>query len=342
MNKQALNILKYVGGVGLGGLLLYLSFKDASLETITNNLRSANPFWIVASVCIGAFSHYLRALRWQMQFKASGYHPPAARVFSSVMLMYLVNNALPRVGEIARCTALLRSDKIPIATSMGTVIVERLFDMLVLLLLIIVAFVLESATIYGYIEKALSGMSATSAGMTILGVAGVGLLLVVVLFYVFRKKIMASTAFQKATAFVKNLWSSAISIKHIEKPGLFIVYTFIIWFCYWMMTYVIFLSIPALQQLDISFIYFSLIVTIIGAFGYALPVPGGIGPYHAAVTFTFVAFQVHPEAAVSADLGRSFAIIIHSAHLLLQILGGAIAYFYLLSQKPEDSAVPAY
>ncbi|MEM8896548.1 MAG: lysylphosphatidylglycerol synthase transmembrane domain-containing protein [Bacteroidota bacterium] len=341
MNKQLIKVLKYVGGIGLGAILLYFAFKGASLETIGEQLKNANLSWVLLSIGIGLFSHYVRALRWRMQFKASGYNPPLPNVFSSTMFMYLTNLAFPRAGEIARCTALLRSDKIPIATSIGTVIVERVFDVMVLFLLVLLAFGLESATIYGYINEALASFSGISSGSTLLLGAGGVLVVLGVLFWLFRKKIIASSLFQKVMAFAKKLWDSAISIRKIEKPGLFIVYTFIIWLCYWLMTYVVFFSLPDFQELNLSFVYFSLLVTIIGAFGYALPVPGGIGPYHAAVIFTFIAFQVHPDPEVSGNLGRTFAIIIHSSHLILQFVGGALGYLYLVSRKPQDSAIVA-
>lgn len=329
-------ILKYGLGLGLGAVLLYFAFGDMSFAELSESLAGGDYRWLLLSILIGLFSHYIRAVRWRMQLRATGYEPSILNAFSAVMLTYMVNLALPRAGELARCSALRKSDKVPLPTGFGTVVAERVFDALILLVLIFTAFLLESSAIYGYLDRALAGKSLTP--LLLLG--GVGLL-GMLLIYVFRRSLSQLTLVQRGFDFIRELIRAAWSIRQVRRPGLFIFYTLVIWFCYWLMTYVAFFSLPTFAQVDQNLMYLSLIVTIMGGIGMAMPVPGGTGPYHAAVVLTFSALLVLPSEKASADLGAVFALVIHTAQVLMMITFGSLGYLFLWLQKPKDSATPA-
>ncbi len=333
-------MLKYVLGLGLGAIFLYLAFAGADWEEIKTAVQTINPGWMILSLSVGLFSHFIRAVRWQMQLKASGYQPTHLRLFASVMVGYLVNQALPRAGEVARCTSLMRSDKVPLSTGFGTVVIERVFDLMILIVLIALAFVLESETIFSFLGAAFGGSEGDGSGgiswLAILGIAGVaGLLLA----WVFRKALLKLPLVQKGITFGRELVQSALSIRHIERPWLFILYTAIIWACYWFMTYFCFFAIDEFWNLDMNLLYLSLVTTVMGGIGMAIPVPGGTGPYHAAVTFTFVALLVAGGEEASRHLGQTFAIIMHSAQVVMMVSAGMLGYAYLMIQKPVDSSL---
>lgn len=273
-----------------------------------------------------------------MQLRASGYDPPMANVFASVMVTYLVNLAVPRAGEVARCSALTKSDKVPLATGFGTVVVERILDAFVLLLLILLMATLESQKIIQFFNEIFGGGEEASGPSPILILAGVGVVFMGIA-WIFRKKLLEFPIVQKIVGFVGELIQSALSIRKIKQPGMYVVYTILIWICYWMMTYVAFFSLEQTATLNINLLYFGLIVTIIGGIGMALPSPGGIGSYHFAVKFTFVAFAVLGTAEASGELGLVFAVIMHASQIVMMIVAGAIAFLYLWIQKPRDSAI---
>lgn len=338
MKKKLINVAKYALGLALGGLFLYLAFQGANWEEIAKTVRDIDPGWLLLSLSVGLFSHYIRGVRWQMQLKASGYQPGYLNLFAAVMVGYLVNQVLPRAGEVARCTSLLRSDKVPLSTGFGTVVIERVFDLLILVVLIGLAFVLESETIFKYLDQ----FAATQEGgdsSPVLWILGGTLLGGAVLLWALRKPLLKLPLVQKAVNFGRELIQSALSIRHIERPWLFIFYTFTIWFCYWMMTYCCFFAIDEFWQLEINLFYLSLVTTVMGGIGMAIPVPGGTGPYHAAVTFTFVALMVAGGEEASRQLGQTFAIIMHSAQVVMMVGAGLLGYAYLLTQKPRNSAL---
>jgi uncharacterized membrane protein YbhN (UPF0104 family) len=277
-----------------------------------------------------------------MQMRASGYDPSLPNTFAAVMVAYLVNLALPRAGEVARCSVLLRSDKVPLSTALGTVVVERVFDVIILGLLALIVFFSEYDTLYQGLMLFSSGNPAETAEsgfpLWLYSVAVAGFFLVL-LGFVFRARLLEIPVFQKIYQFIKDLLRSAWSIRYLEHPILFVVYTCIIWGCYILMTYVGFFSMPVISNLDMNLAYFALIITVVGGIGFALPSPGGMGSYHAAVIISFLGFHILSDATSSHQLGLAFATILHTSQLLMMILVGAAAYLYLWFQKPRDSAM---
>ncbi|MEM6261306.1 MAG: lysylphosphatidylglycerol synthase transmembrane domain-containing protein [Bacteroidota bacterium] len=340
MQKNTLiSLVKYLLGVGLGVLLLYLVFKDASLEQLIADVRAADPAWLLGAIGIGLLSHWFRGLRWRMQLRAANYSPSPANTFAAVMFMYMVNLALPRAGELARCSILLRSDKIPIPTSLGTVVTSRVLDLVILIILILLAMVLEFPKLIAYLDAASSG---SSGGNTLLILGGIVVVGLVVLWF-FRNQLLRIPLVAKLWNFAKEMGYAALSIRKVESPFLFVVYTIIIWFCYYLMTYLAMRSMPPVANLDVNLVYFSLIVTIMGGIGMAIPVPGGIGPYHAAVTFTFVAFSVLPDPEATKALGQSFAVVMHTSQLIMMIVVGSLSYLFLILKPARDSILePAF
>ena len=106
-------------------MLLWLAFRGQNLEQIVYDLKNANYLWVLASVLVSILAHYARALRWNMLIQPLGFKPSNSNTFHAVMVGYLANLAVPRMGEVSRCGVLNRTDKIPLNNLIGTVIVER-------------------------------------------------------------------------------------------------------------------------------------------------------------------------------------------------------------------------
>ncbi len=328
--KNTISIIKYLGGLAIGALLLYLALKGISLTSVLQDLRQLNIIWVLISLFIHLASHFFRALRWQQQLNASGYFPKIGNTYASVLITYLVNLAFPRAGEVARCTALYRSEHIPLSVSFGTVLVERLIDLLILLALISLAFLLEYNTILSFFTDLVFAQSGESQQIPIwLWIAGFVLLSLFITGWFFRKKIFQLAITQKFIQFGYSLIRAVLDIQKVKRPLLFIFYTIMIWVCYGLMNYAFFLAMPDIVALDIHLGYLALIVTVMGGIGMAMPVPGGTGPYHVTVEFTFAALMVLPTLEASKQLGISFALINHTSQISLMIVAGMISYIYL-------------
>lgn len=331
--------------MGIGGGLLYLAFQGIELDKLIAEVRDANLYWLLLAIGVGLVSHFFRAARWRMQLIASGYGPSTLNTYAAVMVAYLVNLALPRAGEVARCSVLFTSDKVPVSTSLGTVVVERVFDVIVLGLLAAIVFFFEYDTIYQGLVTFSSGRETGGEGIPgwIYWVAG-SMLVITAIVFLFRKQILQVSFFRKAydkgLTFINALIQGALSIRYMKRPGLFVFYTLAIWLCYILMTYVGFFSMESVSGSEINLPYFALIITVVGGIGFALPSPGGIGAYHAAVVITFLGFQLLPEQGATRELGMAFATILHTSQLLMMVIVGGVAYLYLWLKPPVDSTLP--
>lgn len=341
MKKTLINVAKYSLGLALGAFFLYLAFRNADAEEIWQAVLEVKAGWLLTSLAVGLFSHFLRGVRWRMQLQASGYAPSHLNLFAAVMTGYLVNQALPRAGEIARCSVLYKSDRVPLTKALGTVVIERVFDLLILVFLILLAFILEFETIQRFLNEVFGASPEGSAGppQWLLVMGGL-MVLGVALAWVFRGILLQLPLVQRIFAFGKELIQSALSIRYLQHPWRFVLYSLTIWLCYWMMTYIAFFSMEGFMQVEMPLIYLSLITTVMGGIGMAMPVPGGTGPYHFAVKFTFIALMVGGSREFAQTLGQSFAVVMHSSQLIMMVVVGLVGYIYLWLTPPVDSSLP--
>lgn len=333
------DILKYTIGLGLGVFLFYLAFRDTSIEKLQTYFASARWGWLAFSMCFALLSHFLRAVRWRMQLKASGYEISVPTTFSAVMMTYMVNLALPRAGEVARCTMLYQSDKVPVPVSIGTVFTERVLDVLILGILVLVSLGLANEQILGFWAEITSKKGSASEGLPLTFYIGIVGVLGLIVAFLLRKKLVELPIVQKIIAFVKELIDAALNIRKLENPLLFIFYSAAIWACYVMMMYVGLYCFEPIANVsgEVNLLKFAFLGTVIGSFGMAMPIPGGIGPYHNAIIFSFIAFHVFPAEDMSRIMGQTFAFAFHTAQMLVVLIGGAIGYAYLITKKGKNT-----
>lgn len=323
--QRAIAILKYVLFLGAGIGLFYVAVKDIDMNRLLDGLASLNYFYVALTVVMLMFSHFFRAARWQMLMKASGHDVPLSSTFASVLVGYGFNTIVPRGGEFARCTVLTRAEGVPFATGFGTVITERLSDVLVLGMLFLGVFFAEYDKI-GEIWNEMGAAASTTPqqGMSLtriimLCMAG-AFVLGVILFFLFRKKIVTTSLWAKVAGFGKTFREALVSIFKLDKPWLFLLHTAGIWVSYLLMAY---LPLLALKETSHLTFYFSFIVLVIGAIGFVFPSPGGTGSYHYLVEKTFQIFHgMGPSGAV-------YAIIAHAFQFVLTVLTGVIAWVWI-------------
>ena len=140
MNKRTKSIIQFIVLLSIGILLVWLSFRSVwtEKEKILDSFKTANYFWVSISILIAFLSHYLRAFRWNYLLKPAGYSVKPTNALGAVIVGYFANYGLPRMGEITRCTLVTKYDDVPFEVALGTVITERIVD---LLLLIVIFFI---------------------------------------------------------------------------------------------------------------------------------------------------------------------------------------------------------
>ena len=195
------------------------------------SFRKANYFWIVISVIMGLTSHYIRGYRWRFQMEAMGYHTRTANNFMAVMIGYIVNMILPRVGEVSRAAAITKYEKVPFQKSFGTILAERAIDMIVLMVIGIVTVILQFELLEEFATQIVTVISeaASSPKLWIGLIAAV--ILIFVLFFVFRKW-RHNSFFAKVNALIEGLVEGLRSIFRMKRRVEYVLATIAIWVLY--------------------------------------------------------------------------------------------------------------
>ncbi|MBJ6107595.1 flippase-like domain-containing protein [Hymenobacter sp. BT523] len=321
--KRLLNILKYVLLLSISGALMWYAVRGQDLSRIGHYIATANYFWLAITLTLSTLGYFSRAYRWQMQLKASqtpaGYWP----VYHAMMVGYLANLVLPRMGEVIRCSVLRRTSGVPVQVAIGTVVTERVIDVLVLLGLLSFLLLLDFQTFWRFVTVEILGgryetLARNPLPLVIAAVVG-GILLLVTGFALFRnlERLRQNAFFNKAVLFVKGLLAGVFSVLKLENKWLFIFHTLFTWSVYYLMDYLAFFCFPETYSLDMRA---GLAVLTFGAFGMAAPVAGGIGPFHVMVQGVLIVYGISKEA------GIAYALVVHGAQTLLVVLMGGISF----------------
>jgi len=331
---MVLKILKFVLFASLGAFLLYLSFKGIDLNTFWQELVKADFRWIFISLSAAFVAFISRAYRWKLLVETIDENVSLKHTFHSMMLGYLANFVFPRIGEVTRCGALAKLSKAPVEGLLGTVIIERLLDLLVMIVLMIVVIIARIDLFGGFIgdtviqpiyEKSCSIIN-SSPYIVIAIILFLVALLVMVL--VFKETIKKITLVKKISKLGKGLLNGMKGIYQLKKRKEFILHTLLIWFMYWLMTYVLFFVIPAtshLGPLD------GLFILVIGSFAFVAPVQAGMGAFQALVSMALMIY------GLSKEEGLLFSVISHESQSIFTIIVGAVSFFALfLAAKKKD------
>ncbi len=329
------NILKILIPLLLAVVILYFIFSKIDIQLLWSRISHAKISWVLIGVTISIFAHLSRAYRWNLMLEPLGYTPTLKNTFIAVMVGYFGNIFIPRGGEVMRCMVLTKVDNVPFNASFGTVVAERVFDFLCLLFLMGCAFLMEfdrfSHFFTEFVLKKKEGPGTESLlnNTVFIGLAAAGLIIVIA-FLVFRKKIMDSVAYVKVQSFVSGLIKGLISIRYMKKRNAFLVHSFLIWVGYYLMTYLMFFSLPATSGLDLSA---GLVILIVGGLGMSAPVSGGIGPFHLMVAGALQLFY-----GLQHEDGIAYAFVIHTSQLVsLLVIGGICALWVLVLNKNKKT-----
>lgn len=335
MKKQLSAILKFLFFLGIGILLIWLVVKDKTDEEIANikgALQQANYFWVLLSVVISGLSHYFRALRWKLLLGPMGHSPKTSTTFFSVMVGYLANLALPRVGEVTRCGVLTRYEKVPFVQGFGSVIAERALDVVCVILLFFITLGIEFKKISGIANDLvfvpLTGKlhALMQKQLFVIAVCAVVLIGAAGFFY-FRKKIRSLMS-GKIRGFAIGLWEGLLSVKKVDRPVLFIIHTILIWLMYILQVYVCFFAFDELK--DLSFVA-AMVITVFGSLAVAV-VPGGTGVYQIIVIQILTTVYFSSQTASFA-----FAWSVWASQIVLILVVGMISLILLpILNKTEE------
>lgn len=323
-------ILQFTLPLVLGVVILYFVFRDQDSTAIKNTLANAHYGWIVASSAAALLSHWLRAKRWTMLMEPLGETASSAVAFHAVMFGYLANLAFPRMGEVTRCGAIARHSKLPVNGIIGTVIIERAIDLLMLMAITGITVLMNFELLKGPMFRVLDKLAdAQPLGLAwyywLLLAATFGLL--VLWSYLKKVRHLNYPWLIKIRGFARGIFAGFKSITALRKPLLFWLYTLGIWVGYYLMTYLCVFAFDTTSMLNPNE---GLLILVSGSFGMVAPVQGGIGAYHAVISKLL---EVLPGRDISGADALSFATLTHAAQTLLVLVVGLISMLWLFLKK---------
>ncbi len=328
MKTKLSAIARFLLFFGIGVFFIWLFLRNlTSVEKseILNSFRNANYWWISFAILLGVLSHFLRALRWKMLLEPMGYITSNRNTFFAVMIGYIANLALPRLGEVSRCTILTRYENVPFNKSFGTVITERALDLIVFIFIFFLNLTLQFNKLSEFIDQKiyqpmaakfhLSMNLSITLSILVLGIA----VLFAILFFLFRKQITRNSLYIKIKNILLGFFEGIKSLTKIKKLGLFVFYSLAIWGLYLLMAYFVFFSMPETAKLGIAA---GLATLVFGTIGIMI-VQGGIGIYPAIVAETLLLYSVE------ATKGYALGWLIWSSQTLTIIFLGSLSLILL-------------
>jgi uncharacterized protein (TIRG00374 family) len=329
-------VLQYLFIFGLTALLIWFSLKGLQVKEgenkwqyLYNTWQAADKAWLLLMAGIFMIGQVIRAERWRMLMVPTGYKVTFYHSFLSLMIGYLVNLVIPRGGEVSRCYNLYKLSGSPVETSFGTVVVERLVDLLCLVILVALSFAVESEKLFAFI----STLPIQASGLTgKLAIVGIALLIIVLgvfgLFWYSRKNQKLGSFLQRT---LEGFKQGLAAVFRLERKSLFIFYSIVIWALYFLMSYCVVMAFKETSVLGITAV---LSLFAIGAMAMAAPLPGGAGSYHTLVPAGLVFLYAIPQSDAVA-----FTFVFHAWQTLIMIVGGAIALVvtsWILKKKKAD------
>jgi uncharacterized protein (TIRG00374 family) len=337
LKKKILTALKAIVFLSLGLFLVWFALKDIKPEMrgqIRNAFGNASYSWVFLSLVFGVLSHLSRSMRWRIMLETLGHKPKLSNTFFAVMIGYMANYApIPRLGEASRCGILTRYEHIPFTESFGTVIAERLIDVLCLLLVFIITFFVQFDTInvlaHTIILDKIALKFAFVSAHPLICILTVVILVSGIFFFVRLRNKNKDGILNKIIHVIAGFWEGLKTVKNIKRPGAFLAHTIFIWLMYYFSLHVCFYALAETSNLGLKE---GLPIFALGTLGVVFT-PGGIGAYPLIVAFVMESFLIAKPIAIA------FPWIVWSAQFVLIISLGLISLILLpiLNKEPHGN-----
>jgi glycosyltransferase 2 family protein len=310
--------------------IFWFLYKDISFDALLEALSQTSLFWFGLSIFVSLIGFWVRAWRWKLLIDAGeSVKTKTIHTFWALMIGYLANLLVPRAGEVVRCGVLTKTKDHQMGKLLGTVILERTFDLLFMVSIIFLAFLFERDLFIRLFSELVSLDSLKEKIFQSLPLLIGGFIVAMIFVYLVFQKYKDSNLFKKIRHFLRDLVNGVISLKKVDNRLGFWSSSVFIWFTYYLMLIFMAWAIPSTASLSLSSM---LMVMVMGSIGMIAPVQGGIGTFHALVAFILMAY------GLSNEEGKIFAVIIHGSQALAVITLGLIAlvFFFKITAKKES------
>lgn len=316
MNKKTQKTIFFILPIALGIFLIWYSISQLSpfdIESIKISFKTANYWWVIVSLLFGILSHLSRAYRWRFLLEPLGYKPSFANSIMAVLIAYLLNLFIPRSGEFARAASISKYENIPFEKAFGTIVAERVADVIMLVMIFGIAFFLQTELIGSFLFKNEEESNIYSKILMFVVLPLIGFLT-----YWYLKK-SKNPFIIKIVTFIYGLIEGVKSILTMRKKWKFIFHTIFIWLMYVLMFYTVTFALPETTNLPFAAI---IVGFVVGGISMALT-NGGLGTYPVLVSGALILYNIDSNPALA------FGWIIWTAQTLMVILFGGLSFFLL-------------
>jgi len=281
MSKKLISVVKFLVILAIALTLLYFASRHVDIHQIFSGMMKANLGWVLLSFACSVIALIARAYRWNLLIEPLGYKPKLKNTTYSVSIGYFANLAFPRLGEVTRCGTLSRTEGISFSSLLGTVVVERIVDVLTLFICLILAAIIEFTRVSNFLSPRIEYAKHFLTSPKGIIVIVVTIILIAFSIFYFKRKQREKEKKSAIIQFFYEMMKGIKSIADLKRPGQFIFQSFFIWVLYFLSAYVCFFALPATSSLGLKE---ALVVLTLGAVGMTMPVPGGTGAYHLLVS----------------------------------------------------------
>jgi len=320
MAPRTKTLLRSVLSFLLAGIFLYVAFRGTDIDELMDSLKNVRYIWIILLIPVGLLSHFARAYRWKFLLGHVKENLSIRNLFAAVMIGYMVNNALPRVGEIVRPYVVGRLEGISKSTALGSVVVERIIDLVAVAAIFCLVLFFSPGILSAFVEDAETLRPVFLAG----SLASVLLLIILLLkseSLIRSGKVLLRLAPARSRDRVQSLFESFVSgfraasmKQHFGKIALT---SAVIWGLYALGLYLPFFAYPEIAEAGLGFDAAIVLLTL-SSMAFVLPAPGAFGTYH-----TFLKFALIRLFGINEVTALSYTIVTHELNVLITTLTGA-------------------
>jgi len=353
MEKKSKNplksILTIVISLAFAGFFLWFALKGLDFKVIQKSLAKANYWWVLFAACFGASAYWFRAIRWNLMLEPMGHNISNSNSLWSISFGYLMNLTIPRSGEVARATALYGVEKVPVDQSFGTIILERVVDLICMIAFLLLTLVFKFDAIlsfYDFVikkkdEKEKFNPNFFEKQMMKLGVndfdsfyfyvkiiLGILIFIGLILLYKYKK--------EKLINFGKGIFQGLTSIFKLKQKGKFILYTLGIWISYYFAAYLVCFALPETSNFTFAD---GFLIIVVGTLGMMVPASGGIGAFNLAMKYGFMALFISmgKSGVEGGEIGLTYSFISLPMQIVIMLVMGLISIPMLA--KARNAAV---
>ncbi len=328
------DIIKLIVFLGIGFFFIYwflLKLDSEQKQAIWDSFTHANYFWVVMVMLCVMIAHLLRALRWRLLYEPMGYRPGLNNTFGAVVVTYMANLAFPRLGEVLRCALLRTSDNIPVQKSLGTVVTERIFDVLAFGVVVLVGLLFMYGQAKAWLVDILQQKSQGLPGLATVAIILVAAIIIaVVLYRLLRQRLLKFKPFRKIDDIIQGGLDGLRSIFHLSPRSvvLFILYSILIYFFYIAGGVVILQAFPETMGLGFGAAF---VLYLFGSVGMTIS-QGGLGAYPALVMQALALYGISQTVGLAAGW-----LLWASQQVAVIVVGlGYLVYFSLVKKKVKE------